>query len=60
MEGKKGKKGKIAKKMWKKSGTPGIVSKIGKKGEVEKKYSQKIKIKFEVLGNMSKKVCYKP
>ena len=42
MEGKKSKKGNIAKKMWKKSGTPGIVSKIGKKGEVETNYSQKI------------------
>ena len=45
MEGKKGKKGKIAKKMWKKSGIPGSVSKIGKKGEVEKKYSQNIQKK---------------
>ena len=45
MEGKKGNKGKIAKKMWKKSVTPGIVSKIGKKGEVEKNYSQKIQKK---------------
>ena len=45
MEGKKGKKGKIAKKMWKKFGTPCIVSKIGKKGEVEKNYSQKIQKK---------------
>ena len=42
MEGKKGKKGKIAKKMWKKSVTPGIVSKIGKKGEVEKIILKKI------------------
>ena len=32
--------------MWKKSGTPGIVSKIGKKGEVEKNYSQNIQKKF--------------
>ena len=45
MDGKKGKKGKIAKKMWKKSVTPGIVSKIGRKGEVEKNYSQKIQKK---------------
>ena len=44
----------MLKKMWKKSGIPGIVSKIGKRDEVEKKYSQNIQKKFEVLGNMSK------